>query len=62
MKTDTKFPLWLWLIGWVVVAFAMYSTETLVSFWDWLFVTLLSFGLWPVILGNFIGNVWSFIT
>ena len=58
MKIDTKFPVWLWLVGWVLMFFAAMAADQLSTVFDYITVAAWLLLFWPVHLGLTIGEIW----
>ncbi len=58
---NTKFPVWLWLIGWVVTLGVVISGDILETTLEWVYFFAISLALWPVFLGFGIGDILRFV-
>lgn len=63
MKTDTRFPIWFWMIGWAITFGVVLSQDILQSahIISQIVFTFISLALWPLIMGFIIGDIVSFV-
>ncbi len=63
MKTDTKFPLWLWLIGYAVTLASVYSQDVMdgAEVLTHVYMIVITSVIWPVLLGFLLGDVWTYV-
>lgn len=63
MNLDTRFPVWLWVIGWLVTLGIVINNDLLDSYglFVWLYYSVVSLVIWPLFMGFAIGDIVSFV-